>query len=252
MTTSTHTEPDWERFAAFPDLRSVIDQRDSKGFKNLLIDQIHRRAFEPFLDGATDLLALGSGVGRFANMIASKGIHYTGIDSCREMINQAKRAHPASSAMFRWYDGREIPFGPESFDVCASCWVLQYVINSPVCVSLLSEIHRVLKPGGRLILIEQARSSGQTSDTVSRSATESDYTKALGTRFHVRVSRCIRSGHMSWLSSRVILGPDFADCLKPLLLPALAKYEIWRSRHLRKEALTGVPYYDLLVEAVVK
>ena len=47
------------------------------------------------------------------------------------------------------YDGRNIPFADEHFDSAFSSEVLEHVFNPE---EILAEIHRVLKPGGHLLL----------------------------------------------------------------------------------------------------
>ncbi len=48
-----------------------------------------------------------------------------------------------------WYRGERFPFERESFDSAILTQVLEHVFNPDI---MLSEIHRVLKPGGQLLL----------------------------------------------------------------------------------------------------
>jgi SAM-dependent methyltransferase len=48
-----------------------------------------------------------------------------------------------------WYDGKKFPFGDESFDSVLCNQVLEHIFTPD---EFLREIHRVLKPGGHLLL----------------------------------------------------------------------------------------------------
>lgn len=48
-----------------------------------------------------------------------------------------------------FYDGKTLPFSPASFDGVFSSEVIEHIFNLP---EILLEIHRVLKPNGRLLL----------------------------------------------------------------------------------------------------
>ena len=48
-------------------------------------------------------------------------------------------------------DGQELPFPDDSFDAALSTWTLCTI---PDAVAALNEVHRVLKPGGRLHFVE--------------------------------------------------------------------------------------------------
>ena len=58
-----------------------------------------------------------------------------------------------SNANFSVYDGKSIPFADNSFDVAFIAAVMHH-IDSSLHGSLMKEIFRVLKPGGRLYLFE--------------------------------------------------------------------------------------------------
>lgn len=68
--------------------------------------------------------------------------------SC-EAISWAKKHYEKSNIQFAVSDGMSLPFKDKIFDTCISFHVLEHV-RSPYC--LISEIARVLKPEGLLIL----------------------------------------------------------------------------------------------------
>ncbi len=75
-----------------------------------------------------------------------------GIDTSQRSI-EAANLRNLSSAKFQFYNGNKIPFEENQFDVIFIAGVLHHV-NYDLHSSLLKEINRVLKPGGKLFLFE--------------------------------------------------------------------------------------------------
>ncbi|MCP4936209.1 MAG: class I SAM-dependent methyltransferase [bacterium] len=95
------------------------------------------------------LLDIGCGDGLFANSLAKKGANVIGIDRNALMIKAAGvRNGPAS---FLVAEGYALPFEDEMFDAVTLVTVL---CLSDCPDAILREIHRVLKPGGRLVIGE--------------------------------------------------------------------------------------------------
>jgi demethylmenaquinone methyltransferase / 2-methoxy-6-polyprenyl-1,4-benzoquinol methylase len=79
-----------------------------------------------------------------------------GLDLSEEMlrIGQARRSRTINSLLQS--DGEKLPFRKEAFDAVVSCYVVKYCEPR----ILASEIARVLKPGGRLVLYDFVRPRG--------------------------------------------------------------------------------------------
>jgi len=75
------------------------------------------------------------------------------IDISKKSITEAQGKN-IKNAFFQLYDGENIPFADGSFDVVFMAGVLHH-LNFAYHDSLLKEIRRTLKPGGRLYLNEQ-------------------------------------------------------------------------------------------------
>lgn len=75
-----------------------------------------------------------------------------GIDVSLKSIEAAKLRN-LPNATFRFYDGNKIPFEENALDLIFIAGVLHHV-NYDLHVSLVREINRVLKPGGKLFLFE--------------------------------------------------------------------------------------------------
>jgi phosphatidylethanolamine/phosphatidyl-N-methylethanolamine N-methyltransferase len=98
------------------------------------------------------ILEVGVGTGlSFADYDASTEI--TGIDLCAPMLEKA-RAKMASGRYpyvkeVRLMDAHAMAFGEATFDCVVAQFVITLVANPE---QVLSECHRVVKPGGRIIL----------------------------------------------------------------------------------------------------
>jgi len=75
-----------------------------------------------------------------------------GIDVSGESIKKAHQKN-IDSAVFKMYDGTHIPERDNSIDVVFIAGVLHHVANE-LHLKMMQEVHRVLKPGGRLYLFE--------------------------------------------------------------------------------------------------
>ena len=104
-----------------------------------------------------DVLDIGSGPGFLACEMAEAagpGGSVRGIDSSDAMLSVARRRKPAAgSAPVEFGPGQAtgLPFPDGTFNVVASTQVYEYVHDVPAA---LTEAHRVLRPGGRLLVLD--------------------------------------------------------------------------------------------------
>jgi demethylmenaquinone methyltransferase/2-methoxy-6-polyprenyl-1,4-benzoquinol methylase len=97
-------------------------------------------------------LATGTGlVARAAARILSEPGAVTGIDPSAGMLRQARRAHSGPLVQGRMED---LPFRAERFDFLAIGFALRHAADLDVT---FRECLRVLKPGGRLLVLEISR-----------------------------------------------------------------------------------------------
>jgi arsenite methyltransferase len=99
------------------------------------------------------VLDVGSGAGTdslvAAQMVAPEG-RVTGIDMTPEMLAKARTSAAAmdlSNVEFLEGEAERLPFPDESFDVVISNGVIDLIPDKD---AVFSEIHRVLRPGGRI------------------------------------------------------------------------------------------------------
>lgn len=104
------------------------------------------------------LLEIGCGAGVDLVRFARAGAIVTGVDLSRTSNDLARQniAQNDLQADLRIMDGEELQFADESFDVVYAHGVLQYTADAN---RMISEIHRVLKPGGKAVLMVYNRNS---------------------------------------------------------------------------------------------
>ncbi|HEY9248721.1 MAG TPA: bifunctional demethylmenaquinone methyltransferase/2-methoxy-6-polyprenyl-1,4-benzoquinol methylase UbiE [Rariglobus sp.] len=120
-------------------------------WRHRLVAAVRRHAHATVLD-----LATGSGDVAFA---LSKGLSpstaITGMDFCQPMLDEAVIKQQAGgrfpNIVFRQGDGLALPLADASFDVVTISFGLRNMADRQ---RALGEMHRVLKPGGRLFVLE--------------------------------------------------------------------------------------------------
>lgn len=95
------------------------------------------------------VLDLGSGTGDLAAQLAQRGALVTGVDASTEMVNAARRKHPApsQSLSFDVADGQALSFD-QAFDAVFSNATLHWM---PRADAVAEGVARALKPGGRFV-----------------------------------------------------------------------------------------------------
>ena len=238
---------DWDALSKLENLRPVIDPHDAKGSKNYLIDLIHWNVLRTHLLGSKNVLDFGCGIGRFAKRINALGINYIGIDPSLGMIQKAIDFN--GSKYFKHFDGFKIPFSSEAFDTVIVSEVLIYILKTPAGSLALSEIHRVLKSEGCLLMIEQASISGRKSESASDILTENDYVQALSAFFEVKNSYKVRSPDFSAMACRIIESPKVPLSVFRYIAGILANYEAGLVAKAPEAYFKTTSYYDFLIQA---
>jgi SAM-dependent methyltransferase len=94
------------------------------------------------------VLDLGSGAGDFTAVIAQTGAHPTGIEVAQAAVTRAQTAHPQLDFRLVPIDG-PLPLEDNTFDVVWASEVIEHIADT---ARWLSEVRRVLVPGGRLLI----------------------------------------------------------------------------------------------------
>lgn len=102
------------------------------------------------------VLDLGCGAGRVSVWLAERGYRVTGVDVSEPLLHTAgaeAAARGLSIALTR-YDGLALPFPDRSFDTIVAFKLVGYIPTRQLRHECLLEWHRVLKPGGNLLLTQ--------------------------------------------------------------------------------------------------
>src|SRR5436190_1531976 len=104
------------------------------------------------------VLEIGCGVGTDGLQFARAGAIYTGVDLTEAAIELARQNFQTAGQQgeFRVADAEKLDFADESFDMVYSHGVLHH---TPDIESAIREIHRVLKTGGRAVVMLYHRGS---------------------------------------------------------------------------------------------
>jgi SAM-dependent methyltransferase len=92
----------------------------------------------------SQVLEIGSGPGHVADMLVQVGASVTGIDFSSSMVEVAQSRYP--EIVFRQADAEQLPFDAASFDAVVANFVVHHLARPE---TVLREVSRVLKPGGR-------------------------------------------------------------------------------------------------------
>jgi phosphatidylethanolamine/phosphatidyl-N-methylethanolamine N-methyltransferase len=138
--------------STFDRLSSLYD-RGMRPLEWLVFRRLRRRTFSP-IHG--DILEFGVGTG--VNLpLYGPGARVTGCDVSGEMLGWAARRQTRGRLALIQANVQRLPFADASFDAVTGSLVFCSVADP---VGGLAEARRVLRPGGRLVLLEHTRGSG--------------------------------------------------------------------------------------------
>jgi ubiquinone/menaquinone biosynthesis C-methylase UbiE len=121
-----------------------------------------------------DALDVGCGTGFLAFELAARGHRVSGVDFAPAMIAEARRkaAERGLSIRFEEADAEELPFAHCSFDLAMSRHLL-WTLPHPEAA--IDEWIRVLRPGGRLVVVDGQFDVGARSQPPESARTSKEY-----------------------------------------------------------------------------
>lgn len=113
---------------------------------------IHQRLFFAYWIASQivsgDVLEIGCGLGRGINLLLSKCNSYTALDKNEQLIKHLQQKYPDGRFIAHYIPPMK-KLTNESFDFVICFQVIEHIKNDQL---LVQEIHRVLKPKGKLII----------------------------------------------------------------------------------------------------
>lgn len=111
-------------------------------------DDPRELAFEAIAEAApSDVLEVGCGPGELAARVGNElGSNVVALDLSERMVDLARQRGVDA----RVGDAQKLPFEDEHFDCAVAAWMLYHVADLH---SALAELHRVLRPEGRLVAV---------------------------------------------------------------------------------------------------
>jgi ubiquinone/menaquinone biosynthesis C-methylase UbiE len=110
----------------------------------------------PILKDGAEVLDVGCGTGKFSLKLHSynSNMRIHGVDLSDDMITKAKAKVKDNSIEFRTGDVENLPYDDNSFDVVTCSHSFHHYPNQK---RALAEMRRVLKPGGKAMIVDGSR-----------------------------------------------------------------------------------------------
>lgn len=127
-------------------VRQVIySDRDRAAWQKIFVQALGREKL--------NILDVGTGPGIVANLLSDMGHNVTGVDVSESMLKMAQENSKSlhNSLILVQGDGERLPFESGSFDAVVNRYVLWTLPDPKIA---LAEWKRVLRPGGRLIVVD--------------------------------------------------------------------------------------------------
>lgn len=135
-------------FGYYPGGQKTVSHRQAQ---YLMVDRVAKLLDLP---SGAKVLDAGCGEGHAAAYLAKKyGYQVVGIDLLKDSIQRAKQKAAKQNGKISFYEGSymKLPFKDGSFD---AIYTIETLVHAPDANKAIKELKRVLKPGGKLALVE--------------------------------------------------------------------------------------------------
>ena len=150
----------WNHLAVTGLDAAVIDPQDRLGQKNAYIAGIRNQAVLESLDSVgkdEPILDFGCGTGGVTALLDAAGWPVIGLDIAAALLSRFRERKVVGDPLVVLFDGALIPISEASLGAVVTYSVLMYLQDDGVLQAMLSDLRRVVRPGGILVLVEQFR-----------------------------------------------------------------------------------------------
>jgi ubiquinone/menaquinone biosynthesis C-methylase UbiE len=131
---------------------------DRDPLQNLLFKPSHRLLVQQFTPGVQRILDVGCGTSRFAARVLKRypNTEVVGMDLCSHMLRASRIRFPQSQDRVHLVrgDSERLPFCDNTFDLVTCSHSFHHY---PKQAQVVAEMHRVLRPDGRVMIIDGDR-----------------------------------------------------------------------------------------------
>jgi len=185
---------------------------------------------------ALDALDAGCGTGFLAFELAARGHRVTGVDFAPAMIAEARRKARERGVTVRFEEGdiEQLPFDRGAFDLVISRHVL-WTLPHPEAA--IDEWVRVLRPGGRLVVVDSHLASGAPPPASENARTSPEYAAIgdrlpfMGGRSREQIEDVLRAHGLTNVSSDPLTDLVAAQTRRPAeqgrQAPSRRRYVVW-------------------------
>ena len=141
----------------FDSIASLYDEQLPKHIREFLLlkkTKFTLEALNKYTVPKSQGIDLGCGTGWYLKEIAKRGYKMTGLDYSSELVETARKNNPGNSAAILVGNILNLNLDKESFDFAYCINSLHHLENDSQLSTALSQINRILKPGGVLIIHE--------------------------------------------------------------------------------------------------
>ncbi len=150
---------EWNRRASQDGLYAVMSRR----WTTTQCEEVNTQHARVLLDWLRPLdgkhiLDAGCGIGRLSAIITQQNATVVGVDTSEVMLSKARAILSFPQALFLQASLDALPLESASVDGALAVMVLQHLLEEALFVKALDELARVVKPGGRILIIDGKQS----------------------------------------------------------------------------------------------